>query len=135
MKTKMLILGVVIAVISAITVSRAKAQDGQLPAVKIISTDISDVVKLIYGYDSREPVMVKFLGKDGIFFQDRVKGENLISGFSKKYKLRPTPGSDIRVEVSSNELSVTYHLTVGKNGKWTAQLETTTYNYPVVALK
>jgi hypothetical protein len=135
MKTKTLILGVVIAVISALTVSHAKAQDGQLPAVKIIPTDEQDVIKVIYGYDSREPVTVTFLGEDGIFFQDRVQGENLSNGFSKKYKVRPVPGKEIRVEVSSTELSVKYLLTVSRNGTWTAQLETTTYNYPVVAMK
>lgn len=135
MKTKTLILGVVIAVISAITISHADAQDGQLPAVKIISTDASDVVKLIYGYDSREPVTVTFLSKDGIFFQDIVRGENLANGFCKKYKLRPTADKDIWIEVSSLDLSVTYRMTVSENGKWTAQLETTTYNYPVVAMK
>lgn len=135
MKTKTLILGVVIAFISAFTVSRAKAQDGQLPDVKIISTDVSDVIKVIYGYDATEPVTIKFLGTDGVFFEDRVQGETLINGFSKKYKLRPTPGDDIRVEVGSADVSVTYLLTVAKNGKWTAQLESTTYNYPVIAMK
>lgn len=135
MKTKTLILGVVIAVVSALTVGHAKAQDGQLPAVKIIPTEDSDVIRLIYAYDSREPVTVAFLNEDGIFFEDKVQGENLATGFIKKYKLRPTPGHDIRVEVSSLELSVTYRLMVSKNGTWTAQLETTTYNYPVVAMK
>lgn len=135
MKTKTLILGVVIAIISALTVSHAKAQDGQLPAVKIIPTDASDVIKLIYRYDSREPVTVTFLDEDGIFFEDIVQGENLATGFTKKYKLRPVSGSEIRVEVSSVDLSVTFRLMVSKEGTWTAQLQKTTYNYPVIAMK
>lgn len=135
MKTRTLILGVVIAVISALTVSHVKAQDGQLPAVKVIPTDETDVIKVIYGYDSREPVMVTFLGEDGIFFQDKVQGENLTNGFSKKYKVRPVQGKEIHVEVSSLEISVKYRLTVSDRGKWIAQLETTTYNYPVIAMK
>ncbi len=135
MKTKTLILGVVIAIISAFTVSHAKAQDGQLPAVKIIPTDEVDVVKIIYAYDSRESVTVSFLDEDGIFFEDRIQGENLANGFIKKYKLSPIYGREVRVELSSLDLTVTYRLRVTKNGTWSAQLHTTTYNYPVVAMK
>lgn len=135
MKTKMLILGVVVAALSTITISSVQAQETPLPAVKIISTDKLDEVKLIYGYDSSMPVTITFSGYNGIFFQDKVKGENLENGFSKKYKIAPTRGKDVWVEVSSPELSVTYKMEVAKNGKWTAQLEKTTYNYPVVASK
>ncbi len=134
MKTKTLVLGVLVAALSMFAVSPVHAQDNPLPAVKIIPTDLTDVVKIIYGYDTRMPVTVKFLGDDGVFFQDKVKGEDLKKGFSKKYKMPHTPGSDIWVEVSSNELSVIYKMAISKEGKWIAQLEKTTYNYPVVAL-
>ncbi len=133
MKTKMLILGVVVAALSTIMVSRAQAQENMLPAVKIIPTDLNDVVKVIYGYDTRMPVTVKFLGDEGVFFQDKVKGENLENGFVKKYRLPHEAGSDLRVEVSSSELSVIYKLETAKNGKRIAQLEEITYHYPVVA--
>jgi len=134
MKTKMLILGVVVAAISTFMISRAEAQENPLPAVKIISTDRTDEVKLIFGYDSRIPVTVMFSNDKGIFFQDKIKGENLDKGFSKRYQLSPTPGNDVWVEVTSHELSVIYRMSVAKNGKWLAQLEKTTYHYPVVAL-
>ncbi len=133
MKTKMLILGVVVAALSTIMVSRAQAQDNMLPAVKIIPTDLNDVVKVIYGYDTRMPVTVKFLGDEGVFFQDKIKGENLEKGFVKKYRLPREAGSDLRVEVSSSELSVIYKMEPTRNGKWVAQLEEITYHYPVVA--
>jgi hypothetical protein len=134
MKTKMLILGVMVAAISSMMVSRVQAQENPLPAVKIISTDLSDEIKVIYGYDARTPVSISFSGESGVFFHDKVKGVNLEKGFSKKYKLSPTPGNEVWMEVSSNELSVMYKMVVSKDGKWVAQLEKTTYNYPIVAM-
>ena len=133
MKTKTLVLGVVIAAVSMFAVSRVHAQENPLPAVKIIPTDLADVVKVIYGYDTRMPVTVKFLSEDGVFFQDKVQGENLANGFSKKYKLPVVNDSDIWVEVSGPEVSMIYKMVTAKNGKWIAQLKKTTYNYPVVA--
>jgi hypothetical protein len=134
MKTKTLVLGVLVAALSMFAVSRVHAQDNPLPAVKIIPTDLSDVVKVIYGYDTDMPVTVKFMGNEGVFFQDKIKGEDVQKGFSRKYKLPTSKNSDLWVEVSSDELSVIYKMAVSKEGKWIAQLEKTTYNYPVVAL-
>jgi hypothetical protein len=94
--------------------------------VKIIPTDLADVVKVIYGYDTRMPVTVKFLSEDGVFFQDKVQGENLAKGFSKKYKLPNATDSDIWVEVSGSEVSMIYKMVLAKNGKWMAQLKKTT---------
>ncbi len=134
MKTKTIILGVVVAAISTFTISNAKAQS-QEPAVKIVSTIDQDVIKVIYGYDTNEAVEVKFINADGILKTDKINGNAFSGGFLKKYNVEKMQGSAFWVEVESPELSVTYKMTIAKNGKWSAQLEKTTYNYPIVALK
>ncbi len=134
MKTKTIILGVVVAAISTFTISKAKAQ-AQEPAVKIVSTIDHDVIKVIYGYDTNEVVEVKFINADGIVKTDKINGKHFSGGFLKKYNVEKMQGGAFWVEVESPELSVTYKMTTAKNGKWSAQLEKTTYNYPIVALK
>jgi hypothetical protein len=134
MKTKTIILGVVVAAISTFTISKAKAQ-AQEPAVKIISTIDHDVIKVIYGYDTNEAVEVKFINADGIVKTDKINGKAFSGGFLKKYNVEKMQGGAFWVEVESPELTVTYKMTTAKNGKWSAQLEKTTYNYPIVALK
>jgi hypothetical protein len=132
MKTKTIILGVVVAAISTFTISKAKAQE---PAVKIVSTIDHDVIKVIYGYDTNEAVEVKFINAEGLLKTDKISGKDFKGGFLKKYNIEAMRGSAFQVEVESPELSVTYKMTTAKNGKWSAQLEKTTYNYPIVALK
>ncbi len=133
MKTKTIILGVVVAAISSFTISKAKAQV-QEPAVKIVSTTDHDLIKVIYGYDTNEAVEVKFITADGIVKTDKIYGKSFSGGFLKKYNVEKMQGG-FWVEVESPELTVTYKMTTAKNGKWSAQLEKTTYNYPIVALK
>lgn len=134
MKTKTIILGVVVAAISTFTISKAKAQS-QEPAIKIVSTIDHDVIKVIYGYDTNEAVEVKFINADGILKTDKINGKTFSGGFLKKYNVEKMQGGAFWVEVESPELTVTYKMTTAKNGKWSAQLEKTTYNYPIVALK
>jgi hypothetical protein len=133
MKTKTIILGVVVAVISSLTISNAKAQT-QEPAVKIVPTLLPDVIKVIYGYDTKESVEVKFMNVDGIVKTDKINGKDFKGGFLKKYNVEKLRGSAFWVDVTSPELSVTFKMTTAKNGKWSAQLEKTTFNYPIVAL-
>jgi hypothetical protein len=133
MKTRTIVLGVVVAVISTLSVSRARAQGVEQPAVKVIPTGEKDVIKLIYGYDSQQSVDVKFMDANGIIGNDKIKGKSFEGGFSKKYKVTRESGDAFWVEVTSPELSVIYKMTAAANGKWAAQLEKTTYNYAVVA--
>jgi hypothetical protein len=134
MKTKTIIFGVVIAVISTLTISKGNAQ-AQEPAVKIVSTIQPDVIKVIYGYDSRESVEVKFTNAEGLLTTDKISGKDFKGGFLKKYNVQAMSGNAFWIDVTSPELSVTFKMTTGKNGKWSAQLEKTTYFNPIVALK
>jgi hypothetical protein len=134
MKTKTIIFGVVIAAISSFTISKANAQ-AQEPAVKIVSSIDPDMIKVIYGYDTNEGVEVKFTNADGLLKTDKIRGKDFKGGFLKKYDVEKMRGNAFWVEVESSEVSVTYKMTEAKNGKWSAQLEKTTYNYPIVALK
>lgn len=128
-----MIAGVLVAIVASLSVNQAAAQTAA-PAVKVIPTSNKDVIKLIYGYDA-EQVDIKFSDASGIITSDRVKGKNFEGGFNKKYRVERNTNNDFWIEVSSADLAVTYRMTAGANGKWTAQLEKTTYNYPVVASK
>lgn len=135
MKTKAILLGVVVAALSALTLSEAKAQSTEQPAVRVVSSNQDNIIKLIYGYDSEKAVEVKFLDGTGMIASDRIQGKSFDKGFIKKYKVERAKGSDFWVEVTSTELSVTYRMSKGEDGKWASQLEKATYNYPAVASK
>lgn len=134
MKTKAILLGVVVAALSAMTLSEAKAQSTEQPSIRVVSSNQDDIIKLIYGYDS-EKVEVKFLDGAGLIASDKIQGKTFDKGFIKKYKVNRTKGGDFWVEVKSAELLVTYRMRKGENGQWAAQLEKATYNYPAVASK
>jgi hypothetical protein len=134
MKTKTIIFGVVIAAISIFTITNTKAQ-GQEPAIKVVPGAQPDMIKVLYGYDTDKLVEVRFTNADGIIKTDRISGKDFKGGFLKKYDVENMKGSSFWVEVESPELSVTYKMTAAKNGKWSAQLEKTTYNYTIVAVK
>jgi hypothetical protein len=128
MKTRIL----VVAAISAFSLT-TKAQ-GQ-PAIKVVPGMEKNTVKLIYGYDKNETVEVSFLDKSGVISSERIKAKNFNHGFIKKYKIQRDQYDAIWIEVKSNEVAVTYKLIAPTDGKWMAQLEKATYNYPTVALR
>jgi len=130
MKTKILVAGVMVAIASAFTIGRAHAQSE--PAVKVYATG-SEEIKLIFGYDSPGSVEVKFLSGNDVIGRDRINGKSFDGGFTKKYRLLQGKNNNLRLEISSPEISVTYALTAGADGRWKAQLEQSTFNYPVVA--
>jgi hypothetical protein len=132
MKTRILVAGVVVAAISAFSLT-AKAQ-GQ-PAIKVVPGMEKNTVKLIYGYDQNETVEVSFLDKTGTISTERIKAKNFNRGFIKKYKIQRDQYDALWIEVKSNEVAVTYKLIAPTDGKWMAQLEKATYNYPTVALR
>ena len=134
MKTKAIICGVVVAAISTFVMSKAHAQVQDIPAVKIISTDQTDIIKVIYAYSTNSPVTIKFLNSEGIAYEERLSGRDVEKGFSKKYDVEKMRGDDLWVEVDGQEISATFKMTSSKNGKWSAQLEKVTHNFPVLAL-
>lgn len=132
MKTRILVLGLAVAALSVLSVKVSKAQNLAEPAVKVLNAN-QNQLKVIYGYSSSQEVEVKFVGSEGIIETDRISGKDFGAGFIKKYDVRKLKGKAFSVEIDSKELSVTYKLTPAKDGKWLAQLEKTTFNYPVVA--
>lgn len=130
MKTKILVAGVMVVIMSAFTISRAHAQAE--PAVKVYATG-SEEIKLIFGYDSPGSVEVKFLSGNDVIGRDRINGKSFNGGFTKKYRLLQGETSKLRLEINSPEISVTYALTAGADGRWKAELEQSTVNHPAVA--
>ncbi len=133
MKTKTIIFGIVIAAISSISIS-VKAQVNQ-PEIRIVPVDDPDVIKLIYGYNNKKVVEVTFTeANNTTILTDKINGNNIKGGFQKKYNMRNLTVDEFWVEVTSSDLSARYKVAHDKNGRWSAQLEKTTYNYPIVAL-
>jgi hypothetical protein len=134
MKTKTILFGVVVAALSAISLGKANAQAPAEPAVKVIPVSKEkDVLKVIYGYSASKAVEVKFFGSDGIIESDKINGSTFESGFMKKYNVKGLRGELFSIEISSPEVSVTYKVSMAKDGRWSTQLEKTTYNFPLLA--
>lgn len=130
MKTRILLAGVVVAAISAFSLS-ANAQEQ--PAIKVVPANEKNTIKLIYGYDKNQTVDISFSDKMGVIRTERIKAKNFNHGFIKKYKIARDQYDALWVEVKSDDMAVTYKLIAPKEGQWTAQLEKATYNYPTVA--
>lgn len=133
MKTKTIIFGVAIAIIATFTLSTSHAQTQEQPAVKVVPTTQRDQLKVIYAYDTNQSVEVRFLDSDGLVKNDIVNGKDFVGGFLKNYNVETMRGHAFWIEIESPELLVTYKIMPSKSGKWTAQLEKTTYTYPTVA--
>jgi len=134
MKTKAIICGVVVAAIGTFVMSRAHAQVQDIPAVKVISTNKTDVISVIYAYNTSSPVIIKFINSEGLVYEEKLSGGDVEGGFSKKFNIGKMRGDDLRIQIDGQELSVTFKLAASKNGKWGAQLEKVTHNFPVLAL-
>jgi hypothetical protein len=133
MKTKTILFGVAIAIIASVTLSTAHAQTLEQPSVKVIPGSTLNTIRVIYGYSTDKAVEVTFFNNDGIIEKDVIKGKNFVDGFIKPYNVELMKGQAFWIEVESPQLTVTYKLVASKNGKWTPQLEKTTYNYSLFA--
>lgn len=131
MKSKTIIFGLAVAILSIITLTQTNAQLLDQTAVTVIPDAKQDMIKVIYNYDSEETVEVKFTDADGIILKDKIKGNSFDGGFTKKYKVQRQRGDEFWVVVTNPELSVTYKVTT-QNGKWVTQFEKAT-QYRVVA--
>ncbi len=133
MKTKIIIAGVIVATISVMTLRNAQAQNQQDLSVKIIPTAQKDIIKVIYAYNSEEAVSVKFSNREEVLKTDKISAKDFQGGFSKKYDVERMDNKPFWVEISNSTLSVTYRMK-SLNGRWSAQLEKTTNNNPIVAM-
>jgi hypothetical protein len=119
----------VAALIAVCTFAALGAFAQQQPAIRIYSA--GDNLKLIFGYDSKTPVLVDFLDDQGVFGSDKVNQTKFAGGFIRRYKLNLRELNSFWVDVKNNEVSARFKLTSTANGKWVSTLETVTYNNPV----
>ncbi|MCB0488440.1 MAG: hypothetical protein KDC99_08180 [Cyclobacteriaceae bacterium] len=133
MRTKTIILGMVVAALSIISLNVSNAQTAEFPPVKILPAE-RDMIKLIFETETDQQVNVKFLDSKGMIARDRIKSKSFDGGFAKRYKVQRNMNDTFWIEVKSQELVVTYKVTGSKDGKWMPELESTAYQ-PVVASK
>lgn len=132
MKTKSIITIALIGIVS-LTALTANAQSE--PAIKIVPAVNEGIFKLIYAYDSHEPVQVKFFNEFGVLAVDKIAPKEFQNGFSKKFDTRKMEGGDFWVKISSADLSVTYRMVESKKGKsYQPVLESSTHESVLTAL-
>ncbi len=130
MKTKFTILMFGVMVFSALQLS---AQTQNESRIKVLPTEKSGVIKILYAMSSDSPITVKFTAKNGETFYDQIKG-NYSRGVIKKYDVRHINSDDFKVEISSAAIGATYRIMPSKDRrKFVSSLETTSYNHAVVA--
>ncbi|MFY8036300.1 MAG: hypothetical protein ACOVMQ_03980 [Cyclobacteriaceae bacterium] len=118
----------------AVTAITAQAQSELSPAIKVLPSAEEGVVKILYAYETTKPVEVRFSNESGVLKTDRVKPSSFAHGFIKKYDVSGIDTKKFKVEVISENVSVTYLITESKNSKgFTPRLESTTYNQSLVA--
>ncbi|NOS92079.1 MAG: hypothetical protein HOP30_09170 [Cyclobacteriaceae bacterium] len=118
----------------ASTAFSAQAQSELSPSIKVLPSTEEGVVKILYAYETNKPVEVRFSNESGILKTDRVKPTSFAHGFIKKYDVSGIDTKKFKVEVISENVSVTYVITESKTSKgYTPRLESTTYNQPLVA--
>lgn len=131
MKTRSLVCGALIAAVSALALTPAKAQTQ--PTIKVLPGE-KDMIKVMYYGQSDGAVTVRFAEGDGSsIISDKISGKNFDKGFLKKYKLNRDAGDSFLVEVSDGDAFVRYRVFSNTLNEWSAQLEKETYNYPVIA--
>ena len=130
MKTQSIILVVLLMIFG----TAAQAQEGVEPAVRIVPMPQPGIIKVIYAYNSGQPVLVKFFDEDAVLFSDKIKATAFEKGFSRKYNVSHIAPKTFFVEVSSETLTVTYRLTKSEDGEvLTPFLENVSYQFPPVA--
>lgn len=132
MKSKIIILGVIVAALGIFSVSTTRAQSMDLP-VSIIPAQ-KNMIKVIYNNPSDRQVEVKFSDENGVIKKDRISGDAFAQGFAKKYKVQRNSDDTFWVEITNQDMSATYKVTSTRKGLWSAELEQTTF-HPVVATR
>src|SRR6478735_5266892 len=131
MKTKSAILAFAFVLSTAFA---SLAQTKGEPAIKVLPTNQSGVIKVLFAYDSDKPVTVKFYSDGKLVGTDKIKGKSFSKGFSKRYDVSHISDSNFRVEVESENVTVTYQILESQGTlSYDAQLLQTTFNYPLTA--
>lgn len=130
-KKTILIAGLAVALACVALITRAQTP-GE-PAVKVVPGAERGTVKVIYAQAPVTAVEVKFIGNEGVVMQDKITSLSQ-KGFIKKYNISRLEANSYWIEIKSPELSVTYKLEVGRDGKTSLPvLQTTTYHHALLA--
>jgi hypothetical protein len=108
------------------------AQAPEESRVKILPGPEPGIVKVLYAMEVNHPLEIKFITDRGVITSDRIKGK-YPKGLSKRYDVRRFK-SDFRIELSSPNMTVTFHIFPSQDGlTYKSFLEKTTYNHSMVA--
>jgi hypothetical protein len=134
MKKKMTLVTGLATALFLLAFQYTNAQSINEPAVKVIPTNETGSVKVIYSHDNTLPVDVKFYSEDGLVISDKINAKSFDRGFIKKYDIQKLTAATYWVEVSTKEFSSTFKLvkTADRKG-WQSILESTTYTYGLLA--
>jgi hypothetical protein len=126
MKTRNVLAAMVMTVCMFATVVASAQQEE--PAIKMYQAGES--LKLVFGYDSKEPVVVDFQDASGTFGTDKIDQPGLEKGFIRHYHIKRDNNDAYWVNVKNDYVSARFKIETNK-GKLTSILETVTYNNPI----
>ena len=114
---------------------QSHAQIANAEHVRILKTKSPGVVKLLYPFNTREGVTVKFTNEQGEIDTDQIKG-NYEKRILKRYDLNKFGSSKYLVEVIAPAMKIVYELVPSNDNKtFTSRLVSTTYNHLAMAAK
>jgi len=125
MKTRNVLVALVMTIATLASVI-ASAQEE--PAIKVYPN--GELLKVVFGYDSKVPVIVEFEDQNGIFSTDKVDAAAYIKGFMRRYDVRRENSEPYWLNIKNDLVSARFKITTQK-GKLTSTLETVTYNNPI----
>lgn len=130
MKTKVILLVLGIMVSASII---ATAQSADESRVKLLNTAKPGVIKMIHAISTDAPVSVKFMNSNGVFAEDKIKGE-FPKGVSRRYNLISRFDKDFRMEITSENLKLTYRIVPSKDKQsFASYLEKVEHRYDELA--
>ena len=112
------------------------AQSPDETRVKILRTDQPGIIRLVYAKKIKDHVTVTFRTTRGDVARDRIKGNDLPKGFSKRDDVCGIDHDDFWIEIASPEMTAIYHIVpLGDGQRFTYHLEKTIYNHILVATR
>jgi hypothetical protein len=126
MKTKNVVTALILAVgtfVAAETIAQEQ------PAIQIYPS--GDNLKVVFGYDSKVPVLVDFYDKQGALISDKIEPGTFNKGFVKKYQVDREGQETFWVDVRNNVVSTRFQITASPKGQWISKLESVSYNNPI----
>lgn len=125
MKTRNILVACAIGVCMFATVA-ASAQEE--PAIRVYQS--GKLLKVVFGYDSKVPVIVEFLDQNGTFSTDKVDEAAFSKGFIRRYNIKRDQDDNFWINVKNDMVSARFKISTAK-GKLTSDLESVTYNHPI----